>query len=58
MGWLSMQSLGGHAGPREYLDNQFAHEDDQLLSRVLRSSILPPCLLRAVETCAPARRRT
>ena len=38
MGWLYMQSLGGHAGPREYLDNQLTHENDQLKSRVLRSA--------------------
>jgi hypothetical protein len=53
MGWLSMQSLGGHAGPREYLDNQFAHEDDQLRSRVLRSSICRRVYYAAVEHVRP-----
>ena len=26
MGWLYMQSLKGHSGPREYLDAQFTFE--------------------------------
>lgn len=49
MGWLSMQSLGGHAGPREYLDNQFTHEDADHRSRVLRSSITRRVYYAAVE---------
>ena len=40
MGWLYMQSLNGHSGPRAYLDDQFtwAREGDH--SKVLRSALL------------------
>lgn len=53
MGWLYMQSLGGHAGPREYLDNQFTHEDEQLKSRVLRSAIVRRVYYAAIEHVRP-----
>jgi len=53
MGWLYMQSLGGHAGPREYLDNQFTHEDEQLKSRVLRSAIVRRVYYAAIEHLRP-----
>ena len=49
MGWLSMQSLGGHAGPRAYLDNQFTHDDADLRSKVLRSSIVRRVYYAAIE---------
>ncbi len=54
MGWLSMQSLGGYAGPREYLDHQFTHQDEQLRSTVLRSSIVRRVYYAAVEHVRPA----
>jgi hypothetical protein len=53
MGWLSMQSLGGHAGPRACLDHQFTHEDEQLRSRVLRSSIVRRVYYAAIEHVRP-----
>lgn len=53
MGWLSIQSLGGHAGPRAYLDHQFTHEDEQLRSRVLRSSIVRRVYYAAIEHVRP-----
>lgn len=40
MGWLSMQSLGGFATPRAYLDNQFTFDGDTARCRVLRSAIV------------------
>jgi len=41
MGWLFMQSLDGHSGPRQYLDAQFTFERDGGLScRVLRSALV------------------
>lgn len=40
MGWLFMRSLGGHAGPRAYLDAQFAYENERARSRVLRSALV------------------
>lgn len=40
MGWLHMQSLGGHAGPRQYLDVQFTYERPERRVRVLRSSLV------------------
>jgi hypothetical protein len=57
MGWLSMQSLGGHAGPRAYLDHQFTHEDEQLKSRVLRSSIVRRVYYAAIEHLRPGTAR-
>ena len=53
MGWLYMQSLGGHAGPREYLDNQFTHEDERLSSKVLRSAIVRRVYYAAIEHVRP-----
>ena len=40
MGWLYMQSLGGHSGPRQYLDAQFTYEQPERRVRVLRSSLV------------------
>lgn len=40
MGWLYMQSLGGHSGPRQYLDAQFTYQRDDVTSKVLRSSLV------------------
>lgn len=57
MGWLFMKSLGGHAGPREYLDAQFTHEDAELTSRVLRSALVRRRVYyAAVEHYRPATR--
>jgi hypothetical protein len=40
MGWLYMQSLGGHSGPRQYLDAQFTYERPGHRCRVLRSALV------------------
>lgn len=40
MGWLYMQSLGGHYGPRAYLDAQFTYDRPDVSSRVLRSALV------------------
>lgn len=40
MGWLYMQSLGGHSGPRQYLDAQFTYERPERRMCVLRSSLV------------------
>src|SRR5208282_5670890 len=40
MGWLYMQSLNGHTGPRQYLDAQFTYQHPTVTSRVLRSSLV------------------
>lgn len=40
MGWLYMQSLGGHSGPRQYLDAQFTFTRTELTSKVLRSALV------------------
>jgi hypothetical protein len=40
MGWLYMQSLGGHYGPRQYLDAQFTFTRPDLTSKVLRSALV------------------
>lgn len=40
MGWLYMQSLGGHSGPRQYLDAQFTYQRPERRVRVLRSSLV------------------
>ena len=40
MGWLFMSSLGGHRGPREYLDAEFTCEQPGRSSRVLRSALV------------------
>lgn len=50
MGWLSMQSLGGHRGPREYLDAQFTYENEDHRSKVLRSAVVRRTYYAAVET--------
>ncbi len=40
MGRLYMQSLGGHYGPRQYLDAQFTFTRSELTSKVLRSALV------------------
>lgn len=40
MGWLYMQSLKGHYGPRQYLDAQFTFTRSELTSKVLRSAFV------------------
>lgn len=40
MGWLYMQSLRGHSGPRAYLDDQFTYERPEQRCRVLRSALV------------------
>jgi hypothetical protein len=40
MGWLYMQSLAGHYGPRQYLDAQFTFMRPDLTSEVLRSALV------------------
>ena len=40
MGWLYMQSLGGHSGPRAYLDDQFTYAREGRRSKVLRSALV------------------
>ena len=40
MGWLYMQSLGGHAGPRQHLDAQLTYETPNRRCRVLRSALV------------------
>lgn len=40
MGWLYMQSLKGHSGPRQYLDAQFTFSRPELTSRVLQSALV------------------
>ena len=39
MGWLFTSSLGGHAGPKQYLDAQFTYERPGRSSKVLRSAL-------------------
>lgn len=40
MGWLYMQSLGRHSGPRAYLYDQFTYETETVRSTVLRSALV------------------
>ncbi len=40
MGWLYMQSLGGHFGPRQYLDAQLTYATPEITSKVLRSALV------------------
>ena len=40
MGWLYMQSLKGHTGPRQYLDAQFTFERPDAISKVLRLALV------------------
>ena len=40
MGWLYMQSLHGHSGPRAYLDDQFTYTREGHRSTVLRSALV------------------
>lgn len=39
MGWLYMQSLDGHSGPKQYLDAQFTYARPEVTSKVLRSAL-------------------
>ncbi len=49
MGWLYMQSVGDHAGPRDYLDAQFTFENAEGRSKVLCSTLLGDTYYAAVE---------
>ena len=40
MGWLYMQHLSGHAGPREYLDDQYTSVSAGRRIKVLRSALV------------------
>jgi hypothetical protein len=40
MGWLFMKSLGGHSGPRQYLDAQFTYQRPEVASKLLRSALV------------------
>lgn len=40
MGWLYMNSLGGFASPKAYLEDQFTCTGNQKSSRILRSSLV------------------
>jgi hypothetical protein len=40
MGWLFMRSLGGHATPKAYLDDQFTYAREDRRSRVLASGLV------------------
>lgn len=40
MGWLFMNSLGGHDRPRAYLDDQFTYATGTVRSTVLRSALV------------------
>lgn len=40
MGWLYMQSLDGHSGPRQYLDAQFTCQRGDVTMKVLRSALV------------------
>jgi uncharacterized protein YifN (PemK superfamily) len=40
MGWLTMKSLKGHSGPRQYLDAQFTWVRADTISKVLRSALV------------------
>ncbi len=59
MGWLYMQSLGGHSGPRAYLDDQFTYAREGCRSKVLRSALVAMrTYYAAVEHIRPDGRRT
>ena len=45
MGWLFMQRLDGHKGPKDYLDAQFTYTNDQSQLRILRSTLVNQRLL-------------
>jgi len=54
MGWLYMTSLKGHAGPRQYLDDQFTITRPEGSMRVLRSALVGMRVYyAAVEQCRP-----
>lgn len=58
MGWLYMQSLKGHPGPRQYLDTQFTFERPEARLRVLRSALVKMrTWYAAVEILRPDRER-
>lgn len=40
MGWLYIQDLGGHHGPRDYLDKQFTFTSGETNARVLKSALV------------------
>lgn len=47
MGWLYMQSLNGHSGPRQYLDAQFTYQRPDHRSTVLKSALVGMCVYYA-----------
>jgi hypothetical protein len=54
MGWLYMQSLNSHFGPRQYLDAQFTYARPEMTSKVLRSALVAMRVYyAAVETVRP-----
>lgn len=58
MGWLFMQSLGGFAGPRQHLDDQFTYARETVRSTVLRSALVRVrTYYAAVEQARPDRGR-
>ena len=58
MGWLSMQSLRGFAGPRQYLDNQFTFTRETVRATVLRSALVKMrTYYAAVEVLQPRQER-
>lgn len=58
MGWLTMQSLGGFSGPRQYLDDQFTYQCNGPRSTVLRSALVRMrTYYAAVEHIDPDRER-
>lgn len=58
MGWLSMQSLDGFAGPRPYLDNQFTFARETVRAVVLCSALVKVrTYYAAVEVLQPDRER-
>jgi hypothetical protein len=58
MGWLFMQSLDAHRGPKQYLDAQCTYERDTHVSKVLRSALVKMRVYyAAVETVFPDGKR-
>lgn len=52
MGWLYMQSLNGHGGPKEYLDAQFTYDRPHVLLKVLRSVLVDGRVYYAAVECS------
>jgi hypothetical protein len=59
MGWLYMQSLKGHSGPKQYFDAQCTFSRPEVTSRVLRSALVNMRVYyAAVEIIRPGAERT